>query len=159
MLYIEQIPRIEGSPFWTTELMDIEAIREWILTNCDTTKPHVISSSRRGPVIAQGISFVGYYGWNYGKPIKKVFDRVVTNYSGYKVFTSPEEATSFYKESKLLAEAKLDADELEVNRVLNGLKEKGINLDATATALDDSGLESNLTISCVVNGFYFGRNI
>jgi len=162
MRYIEQIPRTENSPFWTTELMDIEAIREWILANCDITKRHVISSSRGGPVIAEGIKLVRYFGWTYDyrpSPRIKTCDHEMATYKGYKVFKTSEEATNYYKGAKVVADAKLGSDEAEVNLLLQQLKEKGIELDAVGYADDDSGLGAHLCVSCTVNGFHFERKI
>ena len=161
MICIEQIPRIENSPFWTTELTDIEAIREWILANCDITKRHVISGSRGGPVIAEGIQLVRYYGWSgyADRAIGHTFDRCGTHHKSYKLFKTNEEATRYYKDSLAIADSKLDIDEEEVGKVFSQLKAKGVNLDVFAEANDDSGLECGLCVSCTVNGFYFERKI
>jgi len=164
MRYIEQIPRTEDSPFWTTELMDIEAIREWIVANCDITKRHVISSFRGGRVIAEGVQLVRYYGWSFGSrrgaaPCSVTLPNDKTHHNGYKLFNSVEDATNYYRDSKVIADSKLDMDEEKVGNVLSQLKADGVNLDAFAEANDDSGLECGLCVSCTVNGFYFGRRI
>lgn len=163
MLYIEEIPRNESSIFYTTDLTlnEIDEIRSWILENCDTSKRHVISESRRGPVKAEGIQINVYYGYNSfkRKPYSVMIDRVKDNYSGYKVFYNEEEALNYYKEAVKLSEEELDRQEKIAMEALNNLSSKGVNLDAWATVSDDTGLDYGLCVRCSINGFYFSRNI
>ena len=161
MLYIEQIPRKEGEPFYTIESDSIKEAQEWCALNCDTSKRHVISKARFGNVIAEGLQIPAYYGHNSWtrKPIFKIFDRVRTTCEGYKVFQTEGDAMVHYLESKKEAMRTLDSHLAEVEAALIVLEGKGINFDAWATCSDDQGLECGLGVSCTVNGFYFHKQV
>lgn len=159
MLYIEQIPRTEDAPFYTTDLSDIPQIRNWIMQNCDITKRHVISESRRGKIIAEGISLELYYGWQYKEPMRFHAARVVKNHMGYKTFTNKEDAIVHYFECKRIAEIQLAIDAELAENSLEGLRKMGINFSEWATAADDYNLESGLCVSVEIEGFYFKKNI
>lgn len=161
MLYIEQIPRKEGEPFYTIESDSIEEAQKWCALNCDTSKRHVISKTRLGSVIAEGLQIPAYYGYNSWtkKPIFKTLAMVRTTCEGYKVFQTEGEAMAYYLESKKEAMRTLDNHLAEVEAALIVFKNKGINFDAWATCSDDQGLESGLGVSCTVNGFYFHKQV
>ena len=161
MLYIEQIPRKEGEPFYTIESDSIKEAQEWCALNCDTSKRHVISKARFGNFIAEGLQIPAYYGYNSWtrKPIFKILDRVRTTCEGYKVFQTEGEAMAHYLESKKEAMRTLDSHLAEVEAALIVFKNNGINFDAWATCSDDQGLECGLGVSCTVNGFYFHKQV
>ncbi len=163
MLYIEEIPRKEGSPFYKTDLTlsDIDSIRQWILENCDTSKRHVITEQRLGPVKAEGIQIKIFYGYNSYKnsPYSTIVDHVKKNHQGFKTFLVESEALQFYKDSLQSANAILDQHEVITRAALKDLSDKGVNFDAWADASDDTGLQFGLCIDCHVNGFYFSRKL
>lgn len=161
MYYIEQIPRREGEPFYTTELDNIKAIQEWCLLNCDTSKRHVITKSRFGGVIAEGLVIPAFYGHNNytNKPFKTTLNCTKNYKDGYKVFNTEDDALLYYLESKKEAMHTLDSHMAEVEATLVAFKGKGINFDAWATCSDDHGLDCGLGVSCTVNGFYFHKRV
>lgn len=161
MLYIEQIPRKEGEPFYTIESDSIKEAQEWCALNCDTSKRHVVSRARLGSVIAEGLALPAYYGYNHytKKPIYTVLDRAKAMHQGYKVFQTECEAMAHYLESKKEAMRTLDSHLAEVEAALIVFQNKGINFDAWATCSDDQGLECGLGVSCTVNGFYFHKQV
>ncbi len=163
MLYIEEIPRREDTPFYTIDLTlaDIEQIRAWILSNCDTSKRHVIVEQRRGPVKAEGIQikvFFGYDSYNK-KPRSAIVDRMKNNHEGFKTFLIESEALQYYKEALKSSTEILDQHEAIARQALEDLANKGVNFDAWADASDDTGLQCGLCVSCSVNGFSFSRTL
>lgn len=161
MLYIEQIPRKAGEPFYSTESDSTEEAQKWCTLNCDTSKRHVISKARFGNVIAEGLQIPAHHGYNSWtrKPTFKTLDRVRATCEGYKVFQTEGDAMVHYLESKKEAMRTLDGHLAEVEAALIVLEGKGINFDAWATCSDDQGLECGLGVSCTVNGFYFHKQV
>ena len=162
MLYIEQMPRTGDAPFYTTELLEIAEIRQWIMQNCDTTKRHVISEARRGRIIAEGVQVEFYYGWGPAwerGPLKVPANRVISHYLGYKTFASKEDAITHYKECKRKAEIQLEIDAELAENALEGLRKAGVNLSEWANAADDYNLISGLRVWVEIEGFYFSKNL
>lgn len=161
MLYIEQIPRTDDAPFYVTELTDIAEIRAWVMENCDITKRHVISESRRGKVIAEGIQIDIFYGWNTydSKPCRTCLGKIPSYHLGYKVFLNEKDAATHYKECKRKAEIKLAIDAELAENALNSLRDSGVNFSEWATAADDYNMESGLRVSVEIEGFYFFKNL
>ena len=161
MFYIEQIPRTEDATFYTTELIDINQIREWVLNNCDVTKRHVISEARRGRIIAEGIQTTVFYGWNsHGRrPNSAILCKIPKYHLGYKIFLNERDATAHYKECKIKAERQLAIDAELAENSLNSLRDAGVNFSEWATASDNHNLESGLRVSVEIEGFYFSKNL
>ena len=157
MLYIEEIPRTEDAPFYTTDLEDIQTIRSWILENCNTRKRHVISKTRRGSVIAEGIKEVVYYQ----NGIKVEVNRLIGSHHGMKTFTCKAAAVKHYQDSKKQANLILDNKEQELLALIDSYtnSNKDISLYTCASDDDDQGLDSFIVIETTVNNLCFTRQI
>lgn len=160
MLYIEQIPRKESEPFYTTELTDIEDIRAWIRQHCDITKRHVISSARRGPIVAEGIQQILYFGWDpYKKhPLKVVANQMKTVHDGFKAFIRPQDATAHYQECKRIAQAKLEKDAVLARAMLQQLETQAVSIGAYANP-DEQDYGGELCVYHRIDGFHFHKEI
>lgn len=161
MLYIEQMPRGEGEPCYVIESDSIQEAQEWCALNCDISKRHVISKTRLGTVMAEGLQIPAYYGYDKltKKPRFKMLDRSLAYYDGYKVFSNSDAATNYYLEARMEADSILKIQAVEAKEALTVLKSQGVNLGAWATCRDDYGLNYGLCVSCTVDGFYFRREI
>lgn len=163
MLYIEEIPRKQDTPFYTIDLTlaDIDQIREWILKNCDTSKRHVIVEQRMGSVKAEGIQLKVFFGYDsyHKKPRSAIVDRMKNNHEGFKTFLVEAEALKYYNDAVKQADKTLDEHEKIARQALEDLADKGVNFDHWATAADDYNLNSGFCVTCSFNGFYFSRSL
>ncbi len=163
MLYIEEIPRKNGSPVYPIDLTlaDIDQIRDWILKNCDISKRHVIVEKPLGTVLAEGIQLKVYFGYNSykKKPHIAIINYNKPNHEGFKTFLVESEALKYYKDAVKLADKTLDEHEKIARQALQDLADKGVNFDHWATAADDHNLNSGFCINCSFNGFYFSRSL